>query len=93
MNWKLTGRPGELELLTARREAGTAKGEALVARLKAMPPAAAAAELGEMFALVAREDLADEIACDLQMDRESAVPIARAMRKRWRRGTTRTHPR
>jgi hypothetical protein len=83
---KPTGRPGESEYLTARRDAGTARGMAFAARLKAMGPHAAAAELDGMFALVAREDLAAEIAGDLQVDRESAVAIARAMRKRWRHG-------
>jgi hypothetical protein len=42
---------------------------------------AAAAALLDMFALCADEDLAAEIACDLQLDPDAARPIAREMRK------------
>lgn len=65
--------------VTARREAGTAKGIAFAERLAAMPAAEAAAEIRDMFCLCAPEDLADEIACDLQLDFAVAERIAAAM--------------
>jgi hypothetical protein len=72
--------------LTARTEAGTSRGEEYALRLSAMPPAEAADEIADMFALCADEDLAVEIACDLQLDRATAELIAAEMRKlRWKR--------
>ena len=75
---------------TARRaEAGTPKGKAYAARLKALPPAEAADEVRAMFALVASEDLAGEIANDLQLDPEKAERIAREIQAARQRLSTR----
>ena len=63
---------------TARRaEAGTPKGKAYAAHLQALPPAEAADEVRAIFALCATEDLAGEIATDLQLDPAKAELIAR----------------
>jgi hypothetical protein len=67
------------EYVARRAAAGTPEGKAYTARLKALPPAEAAAEIGEMFALCAPEDLADEISIDLQLDPETARLIAREL--------------
>ena len=45
------------------------EGKAYLAKLAAMPPAQAAAELAPLFRLVAPEDIASELADDLGMDR------------------------
>jgi hypothetical protein len=71
-DWKKASR----EYVARRAEAGTPEGKAYTARLESLPPAEAAAEIGEMFVLCAPEDLASEISCDLQMDPEKARLIA-----------------
>jgi hypothetical protein len=51
-----------------------------------MDPEDAAARIDGMFSLCADEDLAIDIACDLQLDRTKAELIADEMRKlRWKR--------
>ena len=73
--WGAAGR----EYLARRSEAGSPEGEAYAARLESLPPAEAAAEIRAMFALCATEDLAVEIAGDLQLDPEKAELIAREL--------------
>jgi hypothetical protein len=70
--------------LNARAEAGTPRGIEFARRLEAMPAADAADEIMEMFALCADEDLADEIACDLQFHRSVGALIAAEIVKRRR---------
>jgi hypothetical protein len=62
--------------LKARAQAGTLEGTAYARRLEAMRPAEAAAELAGMYSLCFDEDLAGEIASELQLDREKARAIA-----------------
>jgi hypothetical protein len=71
--------PATPKYLKARREAGTEAGIEYAARLTTMPPDAAAKEIHDMFALCFDEDLADDIACDLQLPFEAAKPIAEAI--------------
>ena len=70
-----------LEYLAARRAAGTREGIAYAQRLEAMSPAGAAAEIAGMFCLCADEDLREDIACDLQLNRQSAERIAVEIRR------------
>jgi hypothetical protein len=63
----------------ARRAAGTPAGIEYANRLAAMPPDEAAAEISRMFALCASEDLAGDIAGDLQLPDEVAKAIADAI--------------
>jgi hypothetical protein len=70
------------DLLNARRQAGSPDGIAYADRLAAMPPEEAAAKIDGMFALCAWEDLAGEIAGDLQLPHEAAEKIADAIIRR-----------
>ena len=69
------------EYLAARRLAGTPEGVAYAKRLEVMSPADAAAEIAGMFCLCADEDLEYEIACDLQLNSQSAKRIAVEIRR------------
>jgi hypothetical protein len=69
------------EYLAARRRAGTPEGIAYAKRLEAISPAEAAAEIAGMFCLCADVDLGFEIACDLQLDGQSAERIAVEIRR------------
>ena len=71
--WGEAGR----ECLAWRTEAGSPEGREFAARLESMPPAEAADVIRPCFALCATEDLAGEIAGDLQLDPEVAEAIAR----------------
>ena len=75
------------DYLTARREAGTARGDEFVERLTRIPPSEAADEIMDMFSLCADEDLVSEISCDLQMPPWDVRPIAaEIVRRRERLG-------
>jgi len=65
------------EYLRRRQATSTPEGEAYLARLAALPPAQAAAELAPLFRLAAPEDLAGELVSDLGMSRQTAENIAR----------------
>src|SRR5260221_5428809 len=67
--------------LKARARAGALEGTAYARRLEAMLPAEAAAELAGMYSLCFDEDLAGEIASELQLDREKARAIAAELMK------------
>jgi hypothetical protein len=70
-----------IDYLTARRNAGTPRGDEYAQRLGAMPPADAADEIADMFQLCGDEDLAIDISEDLQLSRDKAEPIAAELRK------------
>jgi hypothetical protein len=86
--WGSRGR----EYLARRAEAGTPKGEAYASYLESLHPAEAAAEVRAMFALCATEDLATEIAGDLQLNPEKAKLIAREIAASRRRLEHATRP-
>jgi hypothetical protein len=64
------------DYIVRRAAAGTPEGKAYTKRLESLPPAEAAAEIEDMFALSAPEDKAGDISCDLQMNPRKAQRIA-----------------
>ena len=64
------------DYLAARQEAGSARGIEYAHRLETMPPLEAADELYDMFCLCADEDLAIQIAEDLEISREASRRIS-----------------
>src|SRR5678815_2635053 len=86
--WGAAGREG----LARRTQAGSPEGKAYAAWLTSLPPAEAAAEVRSMFAPCATEDLAGEIANDLQLDPEAAKLIAAELAAGRNRLATATRP-
>jgi hypothetical protein len=75
-DWIAAREQASRDYVMRRAAAGTPEGKAYTDWLESLPPAKAAAEIEDMFALSAPEDKAGDIACDLQMRREKARLIA-----------------
>jgi hypothetical protein len=67
------------DYIKARDAAGTPQGIIFAERLAALSPQDAAKEIADMFRLCADEDLASDIACDLQLDMVASLRIAKAI--------------
>lgn len=80
------------EYLARRAEAGTPKGRAYSAGIESLPPGEASVEVRAMFALSATEDLAADIASDLQIDPAKAEMIAAEIATARRRLERATRP-
>jgi hypothetical protein len=70
-----------IDYLTARRQAGTQEGDALVARLEAMAPERAAALLEDAYRLCSLEDLEGELVNELLLSHSATERIAVALRQ------------